>query len=97
MIKENNGHHQTVNVTQLLKQHFFFTLFSSGLGTIGPHCITSPSVKCSWCWGTNILKINAALYRTDLGGGGVALLEITVHRQKNPEHLSIDSSDGLQV
>lgn len=58
------------------------TVFNSGLGTFGPHCITSPSVNFSWCWGTNIYSNKyCTLYFMVNRFWGVALLEITVHRQ----------------
>lgn len=60
-------------------------VFNSGLGTTGPHCIISPSVTFSWCWGTNIYKDKyCALYFGLNRFWGVALLEITVHRQNEP-------------
>lgn len=42
---------------KILKQHF-----NSGLRTIGPHCITSPSIKFLWCWGTNNCNTNTVTY-----------------------------------
>lgn len=57
-------------------------VFNSGLWTTGPHCFTLPSVNFSWCWGHIFIRLCIIFWVEQILG--VALLEITVHRQNEP-------------
>lgn len=66
------------------------TVFNSGLWTIGPHCIASPSV--------NFPGIGELLFKkTKTKFGGWLCWKLLSTDKMNPEHLSIDSSDRLQM
>lgn len=57
-------------------------VFNSGLWTIGPHSIILPSVFFSWCWGQIFIRLCIIFWAEQIWG--MALLEITVHRQNEP-------------